>query len=144
MGTETHNNLVCILGNNVKCQGQDIEEDDIDEQKDVEDPLVHEKKKKKKKSRSPNHRPPLWKAHLITTLALYLFIYLVGFNLIQPWTASWNTHDIPVIMVDTFITVLAVSYICIPILMSLLKRWVQEPWRVSDNCVLRFLQIGWL
>jgi len=142
VGTETHNNLVCILGSNVKCSGSvEDEVDDIEE----EDPESGESillKRREVASTSVNRRPPLWKAHLITTLALYLFIYIVGFNLIAPFTDSWDTHDIPVIMFDTFITVIAVSYICIPILMSLLCRWVQEPWRVSENCVLRFLQVG--
>ena len=32
--------------------------------------------------------PPLWKAACITILALYLFIYIVGFGLIAPFTGS--------------------------------------------------------
>ena len=91
--------------------------------------------------------PQAWKISLVIVLALFIVIWFVGVPVVGPWVGTWGVED-PILlqvvhtMVGTFVNVLFLTYLLMPILVLLAGPWLFAPWRESNWSVVRVLQRG--
>ena len=86
------------------------------------------------------HDPQRWKMAIVVAFALFLEIWFVGIPIVGKWLINvpkWFS-----IMLDTFIGVVLLTYILLPVLIWLMKKWLFVSWRISSNCCMQCIQRG--